>query len=107
MQIKLHLYCVGRHLPWSLALLAGVAVAQPQPTPAPQRILSSLSYTSSIGRYQAYTDQPVQPWREANDLVGRIGGWRAYAREMPDKDADNGKSVAPDPHGGHHGGGKP
>jgi hypothetical protein len=21
------------------------------------------------------------PWREANDLVGRIGGWQAYARE--------------------------
>ena len=25
--------------------------------------------------------RPTIPWREANDTVARIGGWRAYARE--------------------------
>ena len=31
--------------------------------------------------YRPYADQEVSSWREANDEVGRIGGWQAYARE--------------------------
>ncbi|OGA96646.1 MAG: hypothetical protein A2Z55_06845 [Burkholderiales bacterium RIFCSPHIGHO2_12_63_9] len=40
-----------------------------------------LEYVSELGKYQPYADQPVQSWREANDQVGRIGGWRSYAKE--------------------------
>ena len=43
--------------------------------------LSSLTYRSAFEGYRGYTEQPVTSWREANDLVGRIGGWQAYARE--------------------------
>jgi hypothetical protein len=43
--------------------------------------VTSLEFTSSFANYQAFTDQPVLPWREANDTVRQIGGWRAYARE--------------------------
>lgn len=31
--------------------------------------------------YRSYADQEVTSWRKANDEVGRIGGWQAYARE--------------------------
>ena len=31
--------------------------------------------------YRSYADQEVGSWRKANDEVGRIGGWQAYARE--------------------------
>jgi hypothetical protein len=39
-------------------------------------------HRSSLSAYRPLSDEsePV-PWREANDRVGRIGGWRAYARE--------------------------
>jgi hypothetical protein len=31
--------------------------------------------------YRRYDEQPGPGWREANDTVARIGGWRSYARE--------------------------
>ena len=81
-----------------LAAAATVAMAQ-QPTP-PAAASSSASsvrsasavapaaaasggagYQSAFEGYRRYDDQPVGSWREANDLVGRIGGWQAYARE--------------------------
>ena len=40
-----------------------------------------LGYRSAFDGYRSFNDQPVVSWREANDLVGRIGGWQAYARE--------------------------
>lgn len=39
------------------------------------------SYRSAFDGYRPYKEQAVGSWREANDLVGRIGGWQAYARE--------------------------
>ena len=97
-------------LPWTLALFAGLAFAQPPtdteaPKPAP---LTTLQYSSPIGAYQGYADQPVQSWREANDRVGQIGGWRTYAKEIKMSDpASDKNSPASDPHSGHHGGDKP
>jgi hypothetical protein len=32
--------------------------------------------------YQGWRDEPLQDWREANERVGEIGGWRTYLREM-------------------------
>ena len=51
------------------ALLAGAAAAA-EPPPA-----------SAFDGYRPYADQPVAPWARSNATVGRIGGWRAYARE--------------------------
>jgi hypothetical protein len=42
----------------------------------------SLDFTSSFANYHPFTEQPVLPWREANDTVRQIGGWRAYAKEV-------------------------
>lgn len=106
-----HLPPAGALLPWTLALFAGAAFAQtPADTEAPQSSLpTKLQYSSAIGPYQAYADQQVQSWREANDRVGQIGGWRAYAKEIKSGEPASAKDAAPasDPHSGHHGGDKP
>ena len=98
-------------LPSTLVLFAGAAFAQaPADTEAPKPApLATLQYASPIGAYQGYADQPVQSWREANDRVGQIGGWRAYAKEIKSGEPASAKDAAPasDPHTGHHGGGKP
>lgn len=39
------------------------------------------AYRSALDAYQPFQDAPARAWREHNDNVGRIGGWRAYARE--------------------------
>ncbi|WP_157982596.1 hypothetical protein [Simplicispira lacusdiani] len=71
-------------LPWMLVWAATAASAQTALT-NPARTLDSvpgeLQYVSELGRYQPYVDQPLQSWREANDQVRRIGGWRFYAKE--------------------------
>jgi hypothetical protein len=58
----------------SLAALA-VSAQTPAPTPAP------VPYRSALEGYQPFADTKAVPWKEANDTVGRIGGWRAYAKE--------------------------
>jgi len=44
--------------------------------------VSAQPYRSAFEGHRNYSDEPRSvPWRQANDEVGRIGGWRAYARE--------------------------
>ena len=50
----------------------------------------SAGYRSAFEGYRRYEEQPVGSWREANDLVGRIGGWQAYAREGQSEGHDAG-----------------
>ena len=94
--------CTGRgaragSLPWlllpaalaALALLAtpGPTVAQterpvPRPDPLnPRAAVPPLVHGSALASYRRLAEVPVGSWREANDQVARIGGWRAYARE--------------------------
>jgi len=40
-----------------------------------------LLHESAFTQYRRLTDVPVGSWRDANETVTRIGGWRAYARE--------------------------
>ncbi len=64
---------------WALlTLLVNGVAAQPSVVVAS----SHLTYESTLVGYRAWTDQPVQSWREANERVGSIGGWRAYSREV-------------------------
>ncbi len=64
--------------------LAGAAGAQ---TPASAsaatqaRPASALTYRSAFEGYQSFTDDMRLNWQEANATAGRIGGWRAYAKE--------------------------
>lgn len=105
------------HAWWASAMLlvAGLAHAQSQaPTPSPAPVLEHRSVFTS---YQGYADQAVSSWRDANDAVARIGGWRTYAREaaLPEGPAasqpESGRDRTlepprsqPDGHSGHHGG---
>lgn len=41
-----------------------------------------LAHESAFARYRGLTDtEATRPWKETNEHVGRIGGWRVYARE--------------------------
>ena len=77
---------------------------------------SPLRYESVFARYQSYRDEKTGSWRDANETVDRIGGWRAYAKEaqQPDSVAPvapatptraQPQATKPNPHAGH--GGKP
>ena len=79
-------------LGWS----ASSGSAQPATPPATAAVPAPVSsastpgvsaYRSAFDGYRNHADQPVGSWREANDRVGRIGGWRAYAREAQGGDA--------------------
>ena len=82
----------------SSASLAGVSLAQQNHAvstslaPNPE----SLKFDSVLSRYQPMTDQKLGSWREANDTVTRIGGWRTYLKEAQTPDAKTTAStVAP------------
>lgn len=83
-------------------VLSGLATAQ-----------TTVIYTSPIADYQPFVDGKITSWKAANDKVGQIGGWRAYAKEaqlpdnkpVPTKEqktvGNNGDVIKPDPHAGH------
>jgi len=57
------------------------AKARPDPADA-QAATAPLNHRSSLSQYRRPDAQvPPVAWRDANDAVERIGGWRAYARE--------------------------
>jgi hypothetical protein len=56
------------------ATAAGAQQAQQAPPTGPK-------YQSAFQDYQPYSDEKALPWKEANDTVRQIGGWREYARE--------------------------
>jgi hypothetical protein len=82
----------------AIGVLLHAAHAQPAPAPAAASAASAakpeLTYRSAFEGYRRYTDEPVVSWKETNDNVGRIGGWRAYAKEASG-------DPAADPHAGH------
>ena len=107
----------------SIAAAAPSAWAQPAPDSAkadPRDAGASvpqLVYRSPLSGYRVLSDEKAGSWRETNDQVGRIGGWRAYAKEAQEPGsagssappavdkpvpADGGKSMQ-----GGHGGHKP
>ena len=59
--------------------------ARPDPLD-PQASVPALNYESSFARYRRLGDEKPVSWRDANDTVTRIGGWRAYAREAQQLD---------------------
>lgn len=88
---------------------AGKSLEQAMPIP---------KFVSVLGLYQGFKEEAISPWRASNDLVGKIGGWREYAKEAHSADApatpstpstpsssSNSSVPAPKAHGhhGHHG----
>ncbi len=66
--------------PASAATPAPVPAAAADPTQA-QANVPAVAHRSAFARYRPLNDLTPVPWREANETVNRIGGWRAYARE--------------------------
>jgi hypothetical protein len=100
----------------ALAVLVGaapaLAPAQGTAAPAPPQPV----YRSAFDGYRPFADEPVRAWRETNDTVGRIGGWKAYAREAQSGDARASAPASPSApaapatggaHADHHGTSKP
>lgn len=61
---------------FSALLALGVPAQTKTPEAAP-----ALPYRSALEGYRPYGEIKMMPWSEANDTVGKIGGWRAYAKE--------------------------
>jgi hypothetical protein len=71
----------------ALAVASATAAATAQPGSIAHESPAPLPYSSVFEGYQPFAEQELIPWREANDNVGRIGGWRAYAREASEGSA--------------------
>lgn len=56
---------------------------------------SPLEFRSAFEGYKPYTDEKTIDWKRANDNVGKIGGWREYAREASQPDTAAGPAVTP------------
>ena len=77
-----------------LATLLATLTAQAQPAAKaarpdpldPKASVPALSYESSFSQYRRMGDEKPVSWRDANDTVARIGGWRVYAREAQQPD---------------------
>lgn len=95
------------------AAIASAATAQPVAPPGSPN--TAPAYRSALEGYQPFSEQRTASWRDANDTVGRIGGWRAYAKEAQQPEASaNTSAPTPGPmrgatpanppagHGRHH-----
>lgn len=93
----------------ALTLLAAASTAQPQgqasqaPRADPldaQAPVPPATYQSPLAGYRRLGEDRPVPWKEANETVNRIGGWRAYAREaqQPAAAAPSASAPAPAPH---------
>lgn len=91
---------IRRMLP-ALALTVAAAAQAGHEAHAPGRAspldatadVPAVTYDSAFTRYRPHADQKLRPWKDSNDNVGRIGGWRSYAREAAQEEP----SAAPGP----------
>jgi len=70
-------------LPCAAAWAQATTAAPSRPDPADAKAATpALQHRSAFAGYRRLgAESPSLAWREANDTVERIGGWRAYARE--------------------------
>ena len=83
--------------PHNHAEMAGAKPTASVPVAVPAT--HALRYESVFARYRYYRDEKTGPWREANDTVESVGGWRMYAREAQQPDVN--APAKPNPHEGH------
>jgi hypothetical protein len=75
--------------------LPGLSAAQ-----AADTAVSGQADAAPFEHYQGWRDEPLQDWREANQRVGEVGGWRTYLRES--QQADDGGMDRSGAHSGGH-----
>lgn len=102
-------------LTWVIPMVAAAPLAWSQSGPAGTRpdamdaktVVPLATYESPFNGYRPFSEEKVAPWKDTNDTVGRIGGWRAYAKEAappkPDAGSDPSGATQPGPagHDGH------
>jgi hypothetical protein len=95
-------------------------VSYPESHPVQARVTAAtsepirLTYKSAFERYRSFRDEAVGSWRDANDTVTRVGGWREYLREAqrpepgddaaqrsPTQSTPPAPVVKPNPHADH------
>jgi hypothetical protein len=87
----------------TLTVLLACAAVQAQSTTGtvradpqhPQASVPAVVYESSLTASKRPREEPAPSWRQANDTVTRIGGWRAYAREAQQPDASAAPAATP------------
>ena len=82
--------------PCLCAGLLGFPAAQAADTQAAAKAAPP-ALAAPFDRYQSWRDAPLGDWRQLNDRVGEIGGWRTYLRESQ-ADGEQGDHG----HHGHH-----
>lgn len=65
------LMCAWLMLPTVSKAAAEKNAEQPAPPPLP----------APFDQYRNFRDQPLTDWRQANERVNEVGGWRTYLRE--------------------------
>ncbi|GAB4113977.1 MAG: hypothetical protein Fur0014_16690 [Rubrivivax sp.] len=87
----------------AVALLIAAPLAPAQDGPRrtdpldPEARVPAVVHRSALAGYRPLDDRRV-PWREANETVNRIGGWRTYLRQAQQPEPP---ASAPGAHGGH------
>lgn len=77
------------------ASLGAATAAPPEPASASAPV-APLIYKSPLADYRPLRDESPTRWRQANDTVTAIGGWRAYVREARAPAATAVAAPAPD-----------
>ncbi|HLS54503.1 MAG TPA: hypothetical protein VK052_00420 [Zeimonas sp.] len=83
----------------AVAQAADTGPARPDPLDAAAGVPDA-QYRSAFAGYRGLADEPVGSWEAANEVVERAGGWKAYAREAaePEAQSANGASAGPAGH---------
>ena len=77
---------------WTTQAIAQISAVPPVKPVVPTATAeaASLPYRSALEGYQHYTEEKTVNWKEANDATARIGGWREYAKEASQTQAQEG-----------------
>lgn len=82
----------------ALAMSIGASaqtVSRPDPA-NPKLEVPPVRYESAFAGYRPFRDGPVASWRESNELVEKLGGWKAFASDkVPDIPGSPGSGKEP------------
>ena len=91
------MFRISMHWRLPVCLLAAIAATASAQTMAPlppaadpanaQAAVPPAMHRSAFAGYRRHAEPAPIGWKEANDTVARIGGWRAYAREAAEPSA--------------------
>ena len=84
-----------------LHLTSALAQSESKPEVLQTQKSVELIYQSSFQNYQRYSASPIQSWKQSNDTVKDIGGWRVYAKEITQEQNPKPSTPPTHSHGAH------